>query len=292
MAAIDARVKILGISGSPRHANTETAIKISLEAAEKTGYAETEYLSLADYKLIGCTGCMKCFGWQAPADGELTCYEFPEDEMRLIAPKLLEADGLIFGSPVYVIGVTALARIFMEKLHWFGFFSFTRWYGSLFRKPIGLVTVVGNAGHELVLEHMWGWALGLGMIPVVAPPTSEDSQPMSSIHGGTISAIDAASIYSKRAITKEQTRTVPPTQGVRNERALRSLGRNVVSTAQILNLGGKAALEKGIPRLDLLPFKKYSVKPKPGSFVDKLIKEGRVEFVPTAMPRHEEDTGE
>ena len=282
MANDNTRVKILGISGSPRHANTETAIKMSLEAAQSTGYADVEYLSLADYKLLGCTGCMKCFGWQAPADGELTCYEFPEDEMRLIAPKLLEADGLIFGSPVYVIGVTALARTFMEKLHWFGFFSFTKWYGSLFRKPIGLVTVVGNAGHELVLEHMWGWALGLGMIPVVAPPTSEISQPMSSIYGATVSAIDAASIYSKRAITREGQRTVPPAQGVRNERALRSLGKNVVSTAQILNLGKQAALDAGIPPVDLLSFKKYSVKPKPGSFVEKLIKEGRVQWSPQA----------
>ena len=274
----DLRVKILGVSGSPRHANTETAVKMALETAQKTGYADIEYLSLADYKLVPCTGCMKCFGFMAPADGELTCYEFPDCEMKLIAPKVLDCDGLIFGSPVYVIGVTALARIFMEKLHWLGFFSFTKWYGSLLNKPVGLVTVVGSNGQELVLEHMWGWAIGLGMIPVCVPPTLEDTLPMASNHGGLVSAVDAISVYSKEAITKKETRTVPPTQGVRNERSLRNLGRNVVATAQIVK-GGKLALkEHGIELPTVLPFKKYSVRPKPGSFVEKMIKDGKVQF--------------
>jgi len=279
MGENESKVKILGVSGSPRHANTETAVKMALEAAQKTGYADVEYLSLADYKLVPCNGCMKCFGFMAPADAEPTCYEFPDCEMRLIAPKVLECDGLIFGSPVYVIGVTALARIFMEKLHWFGFFSFTKRFGSLLYKPVGLITVVGASGQELVLEHMWGWAIGLGMIPVVAPPTIEDSLPVASVHGGLVNAVDAVSIYSKDAITKKGTRTVPPTQGVRNERSLRNLGRNTVATAQIVNAGKRSLKEQGIKLPEVLSFKKYSVRPKPGTFVDKMVKEGRVQFV-------------
>lgn len=274
----ESKVKILGVSGSPRHANTETAIKMALEAAQKTGYADVEYLSLADYKLVPCNGCMKCFGYNAPADGELKCYEFPECEMKLIAPKVLDCDGLIFGSPVYVIGVCALARIFMEKLHWFGFFSFTRWYGSLLYKPIGLVTVVGAAGHELVLEHMWGWAIGLGMIPAIAPPTVEDTLPMTTVHGGLVNTVDAFSVYSKTAWTKKETRTIPPTQGVRNERGLRNLGRNLVATVQIVNAGKRVLKEQGIKLPEILPFKKYSVRPKPGSFIEKMIKDGRVQY--------------
>lgn len=274
----DQKVKILGISASPRHANTETAFKICLKAAEDTGYAETEYLSLADYELKPCTGCMECFGWQAPDDGLISCRKF-DDDIKLIIPKVLGCDGLIFGTPVYVIGVTALARIFMEKMHLLGYFSFTPAFGKLTYKPIGLITVAGENGMETVITHMVDWALGLGMLVVNAPPQPPDTLPVSSVHGGVVNAADAYSVYAKDGITKKACRTVPPTQGARNERALRNLGRNVVAVAQMIKAGKMALGDQGIKLPEILSFKKYSVKPKPGSFVAKLIKEGRVQFV-------------
>ncbi len=279
------KVKILGVSGSARHATTESAVKLALDAAEKTGYAKTEYLSLADYKLMPCTGCMKCFGYMAPLDGELKCYEWPEDEMGPVAQKVLDCDALIFGSPVYVVGVTAQARMFMEKMHWLGYFSSTKWFGSLTYKPVGLITVVGSNCHETVMGHMVDWALGLGMIPVHAPPTREDTLPTTSTHGGMATCIDAYSVYAKDAIMASGTRTVPPTQGIRNERSLRNLGRNTVAVAQMIMAGKKSLKEQGIKLPEILSFKKYSVTPKRGTFIEKMIKEGKIEYAPKAKEK-------
>jgi multimeric flavodoxin WrbA len=39
------RVKILGISGSPRHANTETLVHEALKAAQELGPVDTELVS-------------------------------------------------------------------------------------------------------------------------------------------------------------------------------------------------------------------------------------------------------
>jgi hypothetical protein len=46
-----------------------------------------------------------------------------------------------------------------------------------------------------------------------------------------------------------------------------------------LRLGRAAFKQAGYYAPEAAPFTKYSVKPKPGSYVDKLIKEGKVTFV-------------
>lgn len=54
-------VKILGISGSPRHGNTDIMVKETLKGAKSLGDVETEFISLSDYKIkSGCISCYKC----------------------------------------------------------------------------------------------------------------------------------------------------------------------------------------------------------------------------------------
>ena len=136
----DHKVKILGVSASRRHANTETAVSLCLKAAENTGYAETEYLSLADYDLKPCDGCMQCFGWQAPADGGPACFKF-NDDTEYLNNKTMETDGLILATPIYIWGATSLMRIYLEKLNTFGSMSFSRFEGKLRGKAMGVITV-------------------------------------------------------------------------------------------------------------------------------------------------------
>ncbi|MDP2643328.1 MAG: flavodoxin family protein [Desulfobacterales bacterium] len=274
------KVKILGVNGSARHANTETAVQIALKAAEDTGYAQTDYLCLGDYDLRPCTGCMKCFGWQAPDDGKVYCREF-NDGFGEILERVMASDAMLFGAPVYVMGVNALSRVFMEKMHMAGYFSVTPYYGRLTHRPVGLITVAGQSGHEQILPHMYDWAIGLGMMPMTAPPRPPDTLPVTSVNGGPVVAVDAKSIYAKNAITKAGTRTIPPTQGSRNERTLRNLAKNVVEMALIVKAGKEELAKKGIKLPEIFSFKKYSVKPKRGSFVEKLMKEGKLQYVST-----------
>ncbi len=275
------KVKILGLSCSPRHANTELAVKESLKTAEEMGYADTEYVSLADYKLVPCIGCMKCFGWQHPADGGLECYEF-NDDTGILLHKMNDSDGIIFGTPVYTLGVTALAKILMDKASMFGPMSFTRYAGTMRNKPMGVITVGGgdSAGQEHVAEDIWIWALAIGMLPLGSWPTREDPVPQSGNHGAMLSTVDARNVYAKEGITKEATRTIPPTQGSRNMRAVRNVGRHTAYVAMLTKLGKQRFAEIGFKEPDAFSFPRYSVKPKPGSWIQKLIDEGKMVYVP------------
>jgi multimeric flavodoxin WrbA len=271
------KVKILGINASPRHATTEWGVKLALQAAESLGYVETDYVCLGDYDLKPCTGCMKCFGWQHPAEEGLQCYEW-KDDTGILLQKMVEMDGLIFGTPVYTLGVTSLARILMEKAHMFGPMSFTRAARWLAYKPCGAITVggVAIAGQESCALSIWHWATGLAMLPVGSWPTVDDPNPQNSEHGGMVSTVDARTIYGKNALSREACRTVPPTQGIRNERCLRNVGRQVAVTAMVTKLGRQTFYERSLKEPNFQSFVKYSVRPKPGSWIDKLTKEGKV----------------
>ncbi len=72
---------------------------------------------------------------------------------------------------------------------------------------------------------------------------------------------------------------MPPASGARNERSLKNLGRHLAEAAMVMKLGREAFDKKDLKKTEFMSFTKYSVKPKPGSYVDKLIKEGKVTFV-------------
>lgn len=282
------KVKILGIGGSARHATTEWGVELALKAAESLGYVETEYVSLADYNLKPCTGCMKCFGWHHPADEGLRCYEW-NDDTQVLLEKMVDMDGLVIGVPIYTLGVNSLARIFMEKCHMFGPMSFGRGAHMLAYKPCGVITVGGQAiaGQEAGGLAIWHWAVGIAMLPVNAWPTVQDPNPQNATHGGFVTTVDARTIYGKNALSREACRTIPPTQGIRNERCLRNVGRQVAVTAMITKTGRKTLLEGGFQEPQFQSFVRYSVKPRPGSWVDSLVKKGKVVYVDKGMEGEE-----
>ena len=275
------KVKILGISGSPRRdGNTAGMVKYCLEWAKTMGYVETEYLSLADYKLVPCTGCMKCFGFMAPADDEYKCYEF-DDDIKILAPKVAECDGLLLGFPGYSGGVPSLFRVFMEKLHHFGPMSFTKYGGRLRYKAMGIISQGGQlyGGQEFNYYYMSAQGSILGMYIANAWPTVDAPMPSSTFLGGILTTIDGSVIYGKNAWKKEGTRTVPPLAGARNERTLKNLGRHLAEAAMVMKLGREAFRQADFKETEIRSFTKYSVKPKKGSYVDKMIEEGKVTFV-------------
>lgn len=275
------RVKILGISGSPRReANTASMVRFCLEAAETLGYVDTEYLSLADYKLVPCKGCMKCFGYMAPADAEYQCYE-SNDDIKILAPKVAECDGLLIGFPMYSGGVPSLLRIFMEKLHHFAPMSFTRHAGGLRFKAFGIISQGGQVygAQELTNKVLAAWGGSMGMYVVNAWPTVDSPQPQSTFTSGILTTVDGTAIYGKGAWTKEGCRTVPPVSGSRNERTLRNLGRHLAVGAMTMKLGRKAFVEEGYKEPESISFTRYSIRPKAGSYVDKLVKEGKVVYI-------------
>ncbi|MHB1043130.1 MAG: flavodoxin family protein [Eubacteriales bacterium] len=103
-------MKILAINGSHRRGkNTAVMLNIVLEEAAKEG-AETELLELVDYNIKPCLSCNRCLKKDECS--------INDDDMVKIAKKMLAADGIVLGSPVYFSNVTGLMKNFMDRTRW------------------------------------------------------------------------------------------------------------------------------------------------------------------------------
>jgi multimeric flavodoxin WrbA len=103
-------VRVLGISGSPRHGNTEILVKEALAAAQSLPFeVETEFLSFAGKTVEPCTDCGACVRRKT--------YCWKEDDWWTLVRPLAETppDGVIIGSPVYFFSVTSVLRAYFER---------------------------------------------------------------------------------------------------------------------------------------------------------------------------------
>ena len=101
-------MKILAIHGSPRtiRSTTRTLAGFVLEGAAETG-AETEMVDLADYPVTPCTACEAC---------SLNGICVNEDAVPALLVRMQEADGIIFGSPVYIDNISGHMKVFFDRL--------------------------------------------------------------------------------------------------------------------------------------------------------------------------------
>ena len=100
-------VKILGICGSYKRGATYAALKAALEEAEKQGDVETKLIELKGRTINACIGCNRCI-----KEGVNACLTF-HDDCDEVFDAIGEADGYIFASPVYGMGITpALSAVF------------------------------------------------------------------------------------------------------------------------------------------------------------------------------------
>ena len=101
-------VRILGIVGSPRKGgNTETMVSAALEAARGLSGVKTDIVIMAGQKVSPCVGCHHCW-----FHGGVCAVK---DDASEIIQKMVEADGLIIGSPVYFGSITATLKGLLER---------------------------------------------------------------------------------------------------------------------------------------------------------------------------------
>ncbi|MGL6226065.1 MAG: flavodoxin family protein [Thermoguttaceae bacterium] len=159
-------MKVLGISGSPRKdGNTTIAIKTALEVIGEEGI-ETEFLSLADLPVKTCLACYGC-------KGVPKCIQ-KDPNFDLLYGKMLEADGLLLGSPVYFGSATPNMMSLLDRA---GFVA--RMNGNPFARKVGAsIAVARRAGanftfaqlnyffliNEMIIpgSSYWNVAFGLG----------------------------------------------------------------------------------------------------------------------------------
>jgi putative NADPH-quinone reductase len=103
---------IIIINGSPRkNWNTAQLLKEAQKGAESVG-SEVEYIDLYDLKFTGCRSCLACKrkGISEP------CKCYWKDELSPVLEKILQADRIIIGSPIYYSEPTGLVRSFLERI--------------------------------------------------------------------------------------------------------------------------------------------------------------------------------
>ena len=99
-------LKVIGISASPRlNGNSDLLLRRALAGAESAG-AQTEYLRLADFKIAPCIECNSCY-----KTGRCVV----KDDYHIISAKMLDADRLIFATPIFFMTVCAQAKILIDR---------------------------------------------------------------------------------------------------------------------------------------------------------------------------------
>lgn len=102
--------KILGVVGSPRRqGNTHILVSRILEGAQSEG-GRGDILFLDDLAIKECNGCHAC--WEGKECSK-------NDDMNSIYPQIIESDGIVFGTPVYWYGPTALMKAFVDRFVYF-----------------------------------------------------------------------------------------------------------------------------------------------------------------------------
>lgn len=163
-------MKILAIMGSPHCGNTYELTQRIEEKLVRFNDVEFEYIHLKDVQLQPCRGCYLCF-----YNGEDHCPL--DDDKKMIAQKLEEADGVVFVSPVYSMQVTYLFKMFVDR------FAYTFHRPRYWGKYAIVVAAAGNPGLKETLKYLkmvagvWGFEV-VGELGYYAMPQITNMQPL------------------------------------------------------------------------------------------------------------------
>lgn len=157
-------MKVIAIMGSPKGKGSGYKVVKKIEEKMKTlEDVEFEYLFLKDANIQLCKGCFTCIG-----KGEARCPL--KDDLASVEKKLLEADGIILSSPVYVLNVSWLMKNFIDR------FAYTNHRPRFFRQKVLTVVNTGGIGQKEALSSL-KYALGGARIAqelgVATPPWPE-----------------------------------------------------------------------------------------------------------------------
>jgi len=153
-------MRVMAFNGSPRKEwNTATLLKKALEGASSQG-AETDLIHLYDLNYKGCISCFACKTKGNESYGRCAV----KDDLTPVFKKVVEADAIILGSPVYFGTVSGEMRSFMERLL-FPYLIYTDPPKSLFPKKInaGLIYTM-NVTEEQMKEFGFAQHLDLNEI--------------------------------------------------------------------------------------------------------------------------------
>ncbi|NLW08968.1 MAG: flavodoxin family protein [Firmicutes bacterium] len=162
-------MKVVAFNGSPRkNGNTAFLLRQVMEELEKEGI-QTELVQVGGQPVRGCMACYKCRERK-----DRRCI-YNDDKLNEWIGKMLEADGMLIGSPTYFAGLTPETKALIDRA---GFVS--RGNGNIFRRKVGAAVIAVRRGgalnvfnainaffliNEMIVpgSSYWNLALGGGM---------------------------------------------------------------------------------------------------------------------------------
>ncbi len=144
-------MKILAISGSPhKNGSTVTLLNEALAGAKQEG-ADIELFSVAGKNIQPCDACN---GHQKTRECHI------KDDMQTLYQMMIEADGIIFGTPIYFYDMTAQMKAVMDRTIALGGMG-----RSLANKVGGVVAVCGSLGLVDALKDFAFYMMMRRMLP-------------------------------------------------------------------------------------------------------------------------------
>lgn len=126
-------MKILGISGSCRKAETSGTHTLVQTVLENTGLPY-DLVSLRGKTISGCIACLGCVD-------DMVCKV--KDDMAGLRDKIVEADAYVIGSPNYYATLSAITHAFLER-----WFQFRHQEGDTLWGKLGVAVGVGGTGGQ------------------------------------------------------------------------------------------------------------------------------------------------
>jgi multimeric flavodoxin WrbA len=175
-------MKVIAFNGSARkEGNTAVLLNLVLDELKAEGI-ETEIYALAGKPIQGCIACMKCF------EKKNQRCNVDKDIVNECIQKMIEADGILLGSPTYFADVSAGMKALIERCGMVG-----RANADLYKRKVGAAVVaVRRAGgihvfnslnyffsiSGMIIPGSSYWNLGIGRTPGEVKSDAEGVQTM------------------------------------------------------------------------------------------------------------------
>jgi len=178
-------MKVVAFNGSARKdGNTAILLNAVLDEIRKEGIG-TELFQLAGKKIQGCIACYKCM-----KNKDKRC-AVTKDIVNECIEKMIEADGILLGSPTYFADVSAATRALIERA---GYVARANDY--MFKRKVGAGVIAvrrGGAIHafnslnlfffyqQIINPGSSYWAFGVGRDPGEVLNDAEGMQTMKTL---------------------------------------------------------------------------------------------------------------
>jgi len=178
-------MKVVAFNGSARKSgNTAILIEYVLAELEHAGI-QTELIELAGKTINGCTACMKCH------DNKDRSCAVKDDYANECIEKMIEAQGIVLGSPTYFTNVTPIMKALIDRAG-----MVAKANEDMFQRKVGAAVVAvrrGGALHtfdslnhffqigQMIIPGSCYWNMGVGFEPGEVQSDQEGIQTMKTL---------------------------------------------------------------------------------------------------------------